>query len=183
MAPFLFLFVFVSGFFFSKMRKESFEVLIANARIARYVYGKKNWRNKKEQKVEEKQGFSLIQTRFRRKLSKKDSREFTSGAKLRFFFTARTLELASSIFILNVFSLQTQKGSSNCYQYQLQNMWQKCWNQNAAMLQGIRYFSFYILNLNSYVKWHCGLQKMQVSRARPNEIVASWDDGGGNLVS
>ncbi len=42
MAPFLFLFVFVSGFFFSKMRKESFEVLIANARIARYVYGKKN---------------------------------------------------------------------------------------------------------------------------------------------
>ena len=63
---------------------------------------------------------------------------------MRFFFTARTLELASSIFILNVFSLQTQKGSSNCYQYQLQNMWQKCWNQNAAMLQGIRYFSFYI---------------------------------------
>ena len=25
------------------------------------------------------------------------------------------------------------------YQFQLQNMWQKCWNQNTAMLQGVRY--------------------------------------------
>ena len=25
------------------------------------------------------------------------------------------------------------------YQFQLQNMWQKCWGQNAAMMQGVRY--------------------------------------------
>ena len=25
------------------------------------------------------------------------------------------------------------------YQFQLQNMWQKCWSQNAAMMQGVRY--------------------------------------------
>ncbi|XP_059089791.1 protein bric-a-brac 1-like isoform X2 [Tigriopus californicus] len=30
-------------------------------------------------------------------------------------------------------------GSSSCYQYQLQSMWQKCWNQNASALQSMRY--------------------------------------------
>ena len=24
-------------------------------------------------------------------------------------------------------------GTSSCYQYQLQSMWQKCWNQNANL--------------------------------------------------
>ena len=28
---------------------------------------------------------------------------------------------------------------SHNYQFQIQNMWQKCWNQNTAMLQGVRY--------------------------------------------
>jgi len=30
-------------------------------------------------------------------------------------------------------------GGSYCYQNQLQSMWQKCWNQNASMFQGVRY--------------------------------------------
>ena len=41
------------------------------------------------------------------------------------------------------FSLQIlfldQITGNNCYQYQLQSMWQKCWSQNAAMAHGIRY--------------------------------------------
>ena len=32
-----------------------------------------------------------------------------------------------------------QSPGNNCYQYQLQSMWQKCWSQNAAMAHGIRY--------------------------------------------
>ena len=30
-------------------------------------------------------------------------------------------------------------GEGGSYQYQLQSMWQKCWNQNAAMMHGVRY--------------------------------------------
>lgn len=36
-------------------------------------------------------------------------------------------------------SSSTVPGGSYCYQNQLQSMWQKCWNQNASMFQGVRY--------------------------------------------
>ena len=39
----------------------------------------------------------------------------------------------------NLMIIIGSSSGNNCYQYQLQSMWQKCWSQNAAMAHGIRY--------------------------------------------
>ena len=43
--------------------------------------------------------------------------------------------------LITFFNILGTKNSAvdNNYQFQLQNMWQKCWSQNAAMMQGVRY--------------------------------------------
>ena len=40
---------------------------------------------------------------------------------------------------LNDLSYTGKVCSDPGYGFQLQNIWQKCWNQNAAMMQGVRY--------------------------------------------
>ena len=40
---------------------------------------------------------------------------------------------------LNMYNYIPGKSADPNYQFQLQNIWQKCWSQNAAMMQGVRY--------------------------------------------
>ena len=42
-------------------------------------------------------------------------------------------------FFSSFFFFEGKPMPSHNYQFQIQNMWQKCWNQNTAMLQGVRY--------------------------------------------
>ena len=39
----------------------------------------------------------------------------------------------------NIYNYIPGKSTDPNYQFQLQNIWQKCWSQNAAMMQGVRY--------------------------------------------
>ena len=47
--------------------------------------------------------------------------------------------LVQFFFIFLFFFFEGKPMPSHNYQFQIQNMWQKCWNQNTAMLQGVRY--------------------------------------------
>ena len=138
------------------------------------------------QKVEGKQGFSLIQTRFRRKLSKKDSREFTSGAKLRYFFSRHADFPANSlIFILNVFFPSNPKRLQQLLPVPAPEHVAEVLEPERCHAAGNQVFFFLYIFWIWIRMWNdiVGLQKLQVPRARPNEIVASRDDGGGDLVS
>ena len=53
------------------------------------------------------------------------------------------LQSSTTFYSINDHNLEIiftgHSSGNNCYQYQLQSMWQKCWSQNAAMAHGIRY--------------------------------------------